>query len=85
MELKVGGVDKKYELQCINKNRGPSVQVGPFVSYFKISDDSWYKENVKIISMKWTQELPLQPYIYVYIRKKRLQLKSGKFNNGPER
>ena len=66
LELKVGGVDKKYELQYIIEHRGHSVQFGHYVSYFKISDGSWYEANDTIITAKRTEELPIQPYICIY-------------------
>ena len=66
LEIIVGGVDKKYELQCIIEHQGTSVLSGHYVSYFKISDDSWYEANDTIITPKRTQELPIQPYICIY-------------------
>ena len=66
MELKVGGVDKKYELQCIIEHKGPSVQHGHYVSYIKISDDAWYEANDTSITAKQTQDLLIQPSICIY-------------------
>ena len=66
MELNVGDVDKKYELQCIIEHRGSSVQNGNYVSYIKISDDAWYEANDTSITAKWTQDLPIEPYICIY-------------------
>ena len=63
MELNVGGVDKKYELQYIIEYRGRSVQSGHYVSYFKINDDIWYEANDLHISIIATQDLSRQPYI----------------------
>ena len=34
--------------------------------YFKISDGTWYVEDDEIITQKWTDQLPKQPYIYIY-------------------
>ena len=62
----MGGVDKKYKLQCIIEHRGPSVQNGHYVSYLKISDDAWYEANDTSITAKRTQDLPIQPYICIY-------------------
>ena len=66
LELKVGGVDKKYQLECIIEHIGDTVQIGHYVSYFKISDDIWYKANDTIITSKGTDQLPKQPYICIY-------------------
>ena len=61
-EVKVGGVDKKYELQCIIENRGYSVQCGHYMSYSNTSDDSWYEANYTIKTTKITEEFTIQPY-----------------------
>ncbi len=66
LEITVGGVHKKYELQCIIEHRGRRVQNGHYVSYFKISDGTWYESDDEFITQKWTHELPKQPYICIY-------------------
>ena len=66
LEITVGGVHKKYELQCIIEHRGRRVQSGHYVSYFKISDGTWYEADDEIITQKWTDQLPKQPYICIY-------------------
>ena len=53
-------------MQYIIKHRRPSVQSGHNVAYFKISDDFWYEANNTIITVKQTQDLPIQPYICLY-------------------
>ena len=36
------------------------------MSYFKISDGTWYEADDEIITQKWTDQLPKQPYICIY-------------------